>query len=130
MVVSFAPALWKAAMRFVPVRFVVVIVGLTTRQVVAPLDVPSMVAPILHATKVAEPDAGSKVNGSPEYPPMSHPITAPAVAVKVFPFPRAMQRTAVLEMLPVISTPVADAEECIWKKLALCVSWPNVAPIE
>ena len=130
MVVSFVPALWKAAMRFAPVRFVVVIVGLTTRQVVAPLDVPSMVAPMLHATKVAEPDAGLKVNGLPEYPPMLHPITAPAVEVKLFAFPKLRQVTAVLEMLPINSIPVADAEAFIWKKLVLCVSWPNEAPIE
>jgi hypothetical protein len=49
-------------MRFVPVRFVVVIVGLTTRTVVAPDVVPEMLGVIFSPIKDEVPEAGANAN--------------------------------------------------------------------
>jgi hypothetical protein len=55
-------------MRFVPVRFVAVNVGLTTNAVVLPEDVPSMVGDMINAWNEALPEAGLNVSGAPVTP--------------------------------------------------------------
>ena len=129
MVISFAPALWKAAMRFVPVRFVVVIVGLTTRQVVAPLDVPSIVGVMLHAIKEALPDVGLNVSGAVLLRPMVTPKVLPLVAVKLFAFPSTTAFVTPVVMFPSNATPVAAPSESISRKFVVLFNCPKDVPV-
>ena len=117
MLACVVPAFWKSASKLVPERFVKVLVGLTSKTVVAPDEVPSTVGAMFTPTKVLEPAVGLKVGETfkPCKPPLLvvgvnvgsilHPMNVKEPDAGATVYAKAVVTPLAPELLP-ISTPM------------------------